>query len=112
GPMAATVVPPAERLPDVLPTERLTASGRPVPEVRAGLRRIDDLASAVTVAGCWFQVLAPVALAAWLDHPLAWVAAFLVAGRNFARLSILAHEAAHRLLFTDRRVNDAVGRWL
>jgi fatty acid desaturase len=27
-------------------------------------------------------------------------------------LSILAHEAAHRLLFGDRRINDLVGAWL
>jgi len=33
-------------------------------------------------------------------------------GRSFALLGILGHEAAHRLLFARRRVNDAVGRWL
>ena len=110
--MVATVLPVSELLPDVLPTERLTASGRPVPEVRAALRSIDDARNAVTVVGCWAQVVLPIAVAVRLDHPVAWVAAFLVAGRNFARLSILAHEAAHRLLFTNRRVNDAAGRWL
>lgn len=110
--VVATLLPAAERLPDVLPTDRLTVSGRPVPTVRAGLREIDDAASVVTVLGAWLQVVAPVALAVWLDHPLVWAAAVLVAGRSFARLSILAHEAAHRLLFTDRRVNDTVGRWL
>lgn len=99
-------------LPDVLPTARLTASGRPVPGVRAGLRTISNLRSACTVAGCWLQTAAPVVTAVWLDHPVVWAAAFLLAGRNFARLSILAHEAAHRLLFTNRRVNDGVGRWL
>lgn len=107
-----TVLPPPELLPEVLPTDRLTASGRPVPEVRAGLRRIHDGRNVVTVLGCWAQVVLPVVAAVWLDHPLAWVAAFLVAGRNFARLSILAHEAAHRLLFSHRGVNDWVGRWL
>src|SRR5205085_10469869 len=38
--MALTMVPPAEHLPDVLPTERLTPTGMPVPQVRAELRRI------------------------------------------------------------------------
>ena len=33
-------------------------------------------------------------------------------GRAFALLNILGHEAAHRLLFSRRRVNDLVGRWL
>jgi fatty acid desaturase len=107
-----TVVPRDELLPDVLPTERLTASGRPVPEVRAGLRRISDVGNVVTVLGCWAQIVAVVAAAAWLSHPLGWVAAYLLMGRAFAQLSILAHEAAHRLLFTSRRWNDLVGRWL
>lgn len=110
--MAATVLPPPELLPEALPTDRLTASGRPVPEVRAALRHVPDAGNALTVAGCWFQVVAPIVAAVWLHHPLVWVAAFLVAGRNFARLSILAHESAHRLLFSHRAVNDAVGRWL
>ena len=30
-------------LPDTLPSDRLTASGKAVPEIRADLRRIDDL---------------------------------------------------------------------
>ena len=105
------MLPGPDLLPDVLPTHRLTASGRPVPEVRAALRHIPDARNAVTVLACWLQIVAPVVLAVWLDHPLVWVGAFLVAGRNFARLSILAHEAAHHLLFSNRRSNDGVGRW-
>ena len=110
--MATTVLPGPDLLPDVLPTDRLTASGRPVPDVRAALRHIPDGRNAITVLACWLQIIGPVALAVRLDHPVVWVGAFLVAGRNFARLSILAHEAAHRLLFSNRRVNDGVGRWL
>jgi fatty acid desaturase len=106
------VLPGPELLPDVLPTDRLTAGGRPVPEVRAALRDIPDAANVVTVLGCWAQIGLPVWVAVRIDHPVVWFAAFLVAGRNFARLSILAHEAAHRLLFSNRRMNDAVGRWL
>jgi len=33
-------------------------------------------------------------------------------GRGHCLLNILGHEAAHRLLFPNRRANDAVGRWL
>jgi fatty acid desaturase len=32
-------------------------------------------------------------------------------GRTFARLGILGHEAAHRLLFSKKSVNDFVGKW-
>jgi fatty acid desaturase len=51
-------------------------------------------------------------LAVRLDHPLAWVGAFVLMGRAFAQLAALMHEAAHRLLFRNRRVNDWVGRYL
>ena len=110
--MAVTMLPPPAALPDTLPTERLTATGRPVPDVREDLRRIDDARNVVTVVGAYLQSFGVIAAAAVVDHPLAWVAAFLLMGRAFALLSILAHEAAHRLLFSSKRWNDAVGRWL
>ncbi len=107
-----TMAPPAEVLTDVLPTERLTASGMAVPEVRAGLRRISDLRNAGTVVATWAQALGTIGLAVWIAHPLAYAAAFLLMGPAFARFAILGHEAAHKLLFTNKRWNDAVGRWL
>ena len=44
-------------------------------------------------------------------HPV-WIAAFLVMGPIHARFAILMHEAAHRLLFPNRKLNDFVGKWL
>jgi fatty acid desaturase len=108
----STMVPPAELLPDVLPTERLTATGVAIPEVRTELRQIRDLRNAGSVLLAWIQALGTIALAVWIDRPLAYAAAFLLMGPAFARLAILAHEAAHKLLFTNTRVNDWVGRWL
>jgi fatty acid desaturase len=106
------MLPPAEALPDVLPTERLTASGKPVPEVRDELRRIPDARNAVTVAMALVQSVGLVLVAYHLHHPLAYVAAFLLMGRGHCLLAILGHEAAHRLLFSNKAANDAVGRWL
>ncbi|HET9731102.1 MAG TPA: fatty acid desaturase family protein [Acidimicrobiales bacterium] len=110
--MATTMLPAAEALPDVLPTDRLTAQGRPVPEVRAGLRRIPQARNALTVAGAWAQSFGVVAAAAYIDRWWAYAAAFLLAGRGFALLAILGHEAAHRLLFRRKAANDTIGRWL
>ena len=107
-----TMVPPAEVLPDVLPTDRLLASGKPVRELRDELRRIDDVRNAGSVLLTWAHAAATVAIALHLHHPVAWVAAFVLMGAVHARMAILMHEAAHKLLFTDKRVNDAVGRWL
>jgi fatty acid desaturase len=107
-----TVVPDGALLPDVLPTDRLTATGMPVPELRAELRRIDDLSNVGSVVLCWVQAFATIGLAVWIGHPLAYVAAFLLMGPAFARFAILGHEAAHKLLFTNKDWNDRVGRWV
>ena len=110
--MVATVVPEARLLPDVLPTDRLSASGRPAPELRSEWRLVPDRRNTLTVLMAWVQSFGVVALAAYLDRWWAYVLAFFLVGRAFALLNILGHEAAHRLLFSNRRINDFVGRWL
>src|SRR3954447_25669568 len=106
------MLPPVDVLPDVLPTGRLTATGRPVPELRADLRRIPDARNALTVLGCYAQSFGVIAAAVAVNRWWAWGLAFLLLGRAQALFAILAHEAAHRLLFTAKVLNDGVGRWL
>ncbi len=101
-----------EAYPEVLPTDRLTASAKPVPAVREPLRRIASWRNAGTVAGLWLVIIALFAAAVAIDHPLGYLALFVLMGPMFARLAILGHEAAHRLLFRNRRANDLTGRWL
>jgi fatty acid desaturase len=106
------VVPAADALPDVLPTDRVREGARLRADLRAPLRDIPDVANACTVVSLWLQITIVIGGAIWLGHPLAWIAAFLLMGRAFSQLLILGHEAAHHLLFTNRRVNDFVGKWL
>jgi fatty acid desaturase len=106
------MLPPPELLPDVLPTERLTATGRPVPPIREELRRIANARNALSVAGVFAQSFGVIAFAVALHNPFAYAAAYLLMGRAFALYAILGHEAAHRLLFTRKRWNDTIGRWL
>ncbi len=106
-----TMVPPPELRPETLPTERLLASGKPVPEIRAELRRIPNLRNVGNVLSVWAQSFGLIALAAWISHPVMWVATFVLMGRAFALYGILGHEAAHRLLFSKRWANDGIGRW-
>jgi len=89
-------------LPDVLPTERLNARGVARPAVRAEYHRIPDLRNAVTVAGALLQTAGVVVLAGWIGAWWAYLGAFLVMGRGHCQLNILGHEAAHKLLFTNR----------
>jgi len=106
------MLPPNELLPDTLPTDRLTAAGRPVPAVREELRRISDARSVLTVLGAYLQSFGVIALAVWIGQPWAYAVAFVLMGRAHCLYNILGHEAAHRLLFNDKRVNDFVGKWL
>lgn len=105
------MVPRPELLPEVLPTDRLTESGMPRPFLREQLRHIPDLRNAWTVVSVWLQSFGLIALACWVDHPLLWLATFVLMGRAFALYAILGHEAAHRLLFSKKRLNDLVGAW-
>jgi fatty acid desaturase len=107
-----TMLPPAESLPDVLPTGRLTASGMPVPELRTELRRIASIRNVGSVVVAWAQALGTIGLAVWIGHPLAYAAAFVLMGPVHARFASLGHEAAHKLLFRHKRANDLVGRWV
>jgi fatty acid desaturase len=110
--MVDTLVPRTERLPAVLPTDRLLADGRPAPDVRAELRRIRNVRNGITVMSAWLQIAAVIGVAVWIDRWWVWPIAVVLMGRSFAQLAILGHEAAHRLLFSSKRANDLVGRWL
>ncbi len=107
-----SMVPARSALPGVLPTDRLGETAKPRREIRDELRRIDDLRNVGSVALCWLQAAATIGLALVIGHPVAWVVAFVLMGPVHARFAILMHEAAHKLLFTDQRINDWVGKWL
>jgi hypothetical protein len=86
-----TMTPRPALLPDVLPTDRLTKSGRPVPEVRASLRKIPSVKNVGTVAGAYLQSFGVIAIALWIDRWWAYVVAFRLMGMAFALYNILAH---------------------
>lgn len=99
------LVPPAD-------DARVLANGRPSREYRDQLRRIPSWRNALSVAWLWSETIAIAALAVWWNHPIGWIAALVLMGRQHARFNILMHEAAHRLLFRNRPVNDWFGRWV
>lgn len=107
-----TMVPPASRLPDVLPTDRLNERAKPIRAIRDELRRVSNVRSAITVIGCVLQSFGVVIIAAVINTWWSYLLAFFLMARGHACLNILGHEAAHRLLFTNPRLNDFVGRWV
>ena len=105
------MVPAADKLRPGLETEFVHADGRPTRAFREQLRRIPSWRNAVSVVGLYAQTLGLV----WLAIHIGWPAVpvvFVLMGRAHAQFASLMHEAAHRLLFSRRRVNDLVGRWL
>ena len=70
------MIPGPALLPDVLPTERLTRTGRPSVELRAELRRSHNLRNAANIVSVWVQSFGVIALACWLtcSFVLCWLA--------------------------------------
>lgn len=106
------MVPVPELLPDVLPTARLNARAMPRLPLRAELRRIRNLRSACALASLALQIAAVVAGVVWWAHPVGYVVGFVLLGRAIVCMNILGHEAVHRTLFSNKAVNDWIGRWL
>lgn len=99
-------------LPASLPTDRLNERGRPTGALRDELRRIPDLRNVVAVVATLLQSFGVVIAAAVVHTWWAYLIAFVLLARGHVCLNILAHEAAHRLLFSNRHANDLVGRFL
>ena len=96
-------------LPSFAGSERLRPDGRPRPEFRAELRQIPNALNALTVVAAAAAPVAVTAAVVAIDHWLAAAAAVPVMGVILLRMFILHHEAAHRLLFSNRLINDVVG---
>jgi fatty acid desaturase len=99
-------------LPDVLPTARLHATGKPLGDLRIELRQISNWRNVGTVVMVWGWVVAIAAAARLIDTWWSWAMAFVFMAPMHARFLILMHEAAHKLLFSNKRANDLVGTWL
>ncbi len=110
-----TMVPPPSTLPAVRATELIRADGRPTPAFREQLRRIPSWRNAGSVAFLYAQT--SLFCGPSPGRPAGGACSsgrsgFLLMGRAHAQFASLMHEAAHRLLFSNRRANDLVGRWL
>lgn len=106
------MIPPASVRPDVLPTDRLLVSGKPIREIRDDLRRIANVRNVGQVTLAWGQAVVTMGAALYIGHPLAWLVAFVFMGAVHARFAAIMHEAAHKLMFSNKALNDFVGRWL
>ena len=96
-------------LPRFEGSDRLRADGRPKPALRAELRRIPNFINAIEVIATMAAPVAVIAVVVAIGHWLAVVAAVPIIGTLQLRMFVLHHEAAHRLLFSNRWLNDRIG---
>ncbi|MGI9606730.1 MAG: fatty acid desaturase family protein [Acidimicrobiales bacterium] len=105
--MTGGMVPRGER--PFAGSDLLRPDGRPRPEFRAELRRIQDMRNVLTVLSVLAVPIAVVWAVMAVDRWWAVPPAIAAMGIVQNRLYILHHEAAHRLLFSNRRINDVIG---
>lgn len=108
----AVLIPATDLLVQPTADGPIAPSGKPRPELREQLRRIPNVHNALNVVALYAITIGIFVLTARLDNVFVWIAAFLVMGPIHARFAILMHESAHRLLFSNRRANDLIGKWL
>jgi len=98
-------------IPDFVNT-RLRSDARPDAAWREELRRIPNVRNAMSIASMYAQTAVIIAVALRWNHPVGWMLGVVLMGRAHAQFMSLMHEAAHRLLFSKKQLNDWVGRWL
>ena len=92
-------------------TDDVLSDGRLVTSRRDSLRQIPSVRNGLSVVSVFAQTALLIYLAVRFG-PVAWLPVFVLMGRAHAQFASLMHEAAHRLLFRNRSLNDFVGRWL
>lgn len=84
------------------------------PERLLGIAELRELSrrrpgrAALAIARQWAVILAAAGAACYLDRWYAYLVAIVVIATRQHALAVLMHDGAHRLLFSDRRVNDLV----
>jgi fatty acid desaturase len=71
-----------------------------------------DWKSWASIALDWAIVFAAMALVAVWTNPFTVIAALFLIGARQLGLAVLMHEASHRSLFANKKLNDWAGNWL
>lgn len=75
------------------------------------LRHINPWWSAWQIVHCWGTILAVWVVCSIWPNPLTVVLGVIIVGARQLGLGIINHDAAHFLLFRNRRVNDWAAQW-
>lgn len=106
------MVPDATAFANVVTGDKILANGRASAEFRGKLRKINNFRNAISVAAIYVQTIGVIWLALRFNNPIGYIVAFVLMGRAHAQILAMMHESVHRLLFSNRKINDFVSRWL
>lgn len=76
------------------------------------LLAMHDWRSWVSILGNWAIVFGSMALVAVWPNPLSILLALFLIGARQLGFAVMMHEASHRSLLSNKKVNDWVGNWL
>ena len=70
-----------------------------------------DWRNVLSISSNWLQMAAAMVLFYFYPNAVTFLIALVIVGSKQFALAVLAHEAAHNLLFTNNKVNDWIGQW-
>ncbi|MBD3647527.1 MAG: fatty acid desaturase family protein, partial [Pseudomonadales bacterium] len=76
------------------------------------LSRKSDLMGAWLIVHCWATIFLAWGICIAWTNPLTILLGIMIVGARQLGLGIIGHDAAHYLLFTNRKINDWAAEWL
>jgi fatty acid desaturase len=75
------------------------------------IKEKQDWRNVLSISSNWLQMSAAMALFFFYPNVITFLVALVIIGSRQFALAVLAHDAAHNLLFTNNKVNDWAGQW-
>lgn len=75
------------------------------------IREKQDWRNVLSISSNWLQMSSAMALFFFYPNVLTFLVALVIIGSRQFALAVLAHDAAHNLLFSNNKVNDWAGQW-
>ena len=75
------------------------------------IKEKQDWRNVLSISSNWLQMSAAMALFFFYPNVVTFLVALVIIGSRQFALAVLAHDAAHNLLFANNKVNDWAGQW-
>ena len=75
------------------------------------IKEKQDWRNIFSISSNWLQMSAAMALFFFYPNVITFLVALVIIGSRQFALAVLAHDAAHNLLFANNKVNDWAGQW-